>query len=276
MIVRKEKTVTRTKLKVKNSVLKKGVHYLTSDYKTRNSNRKTHSGIDMIGDKYAADYIVSIQDGVVSKTGYSKTGSGYYVYVTHGNYLSLYCHMKKDSIVVKKGQKVKKGTVLGYMGKTGNATGVHLHFAIKYNNNYFDSLPYLEGKDFVESDVKYVYNCTELNIRKGRGTKYQVLNSLPAGSQVKVLDLKSGWAKISDNSYVSSNYLTSIKPKTIYSTKKVTAEALNVRYGAGTKYKKWTTSSPLPKNTVVAIVKTGKWIKISKNKKRWVSANYVL
>lgn len=266
--------MTRTKLKVNNKVLKNGVHYLTSDYKSRNSSRKTHSGIDMIGKKYAADYIVSIADGVVSKTGYSSLGSGYYVYILHGDYMSIYCHMKKGSIQVKKGQKIIKGTVLGYMGKTGNATGVHLHFGIKYNNQFIDPLPFLEGEAFKKSNIKYVYNCTSLNVRNGRGTKNKILNDLPVGTEVEIIDVKNNWAKISNNSYVSNNYLTTAKPSKKYKSKKVTANSLNVRYGAGTKYKKWSERSPLPKNTVVAIVKDGNWVKISHKQNRWISSNF--
>ena len=59
MNARREVIVIRKKIAVKNPVLKNGVHYMTSDYKTRNSGRDSHSGIDMIGKNYAADYIIS-------------------------------------------------------------------------------------------------------------------------------------------------------------------------------------------------------------------------
>ena len=49
----------KKKLEVKNNVLKGGIHYLTSDYKTRNSNRSTHNGIDLIGEN-GIDEIVAI------------------------------------------------------------------------------------------------------------------------------------------------------------------------------------------------------------------------
>lgn len=210
MNARREVIVIRKKIAVKNPVLKNGVHYMTSDYKTRNSGRNSHSGIDMIGKNYAADYIISIDDGVVKSTGYSKKGSGYYVYVSHGDYLVIYAHMKKGSIVVKKGQRIKKGQVIGYMGTTGNSTGVHLHISIKHNNVLVDPLPFLQGKSF-DDNIRYVFNC--------------------------------------DN--------------------------LNVRYGPGTNYNLWSEKSPLPRKTVVAIVKKDKWIKISEIKNRWVSSNFI-
>lgn len=96
------------KLDVKNPVLKNKIHYMTSDYKSRNESRKTHSGIDMIGKEYASDYIISIADGIVNTVGYSSTGGGYFVEIKHGDYISLYAHMNKGSISVKKA-KIKKG-----------------------------------------------------------------------------------------------------------------------------------------------------------------------
>lgn len=263
------------KLDVKNPVLKNKIHYMTSDYKSRNENGKTHSGIDMIGKGYAPDDIIAIADGVVSEVGYSSTGSGYFVEIKHGDYISLYAHMKKGTIKVKKNQKIKKGTVIGYMGDTGNTTGVHLHLTIKYKNQIIDPLPFLQGKDFSSEEIKYVYNVTALNVRTGPGINYKVLNDLPNNTQVKVIEYKNGWAKIGSNSYVSNNYLTSKKPSKYYESMKVTADNLNVRYGPGTNYKKWNEKSPLPKNTVVAYVKKDGWVKISDVKNRWVSSNFL-
>lgn len=134
-----------TKMNVKNSVLKQGVHYLTSDYKSRNKSRPTHNGIDMIGKSYACDYIVAIADGIVSAC--SKDSSrGNYVTIKHNTGLySNYYHMKDGSVVVKKGQEISKGSKIGYMGSTGNSTGNHLHFGVYNGTSWVDPLPYLEG-----------------------------------------------------------------------------------------------------------------------------------
>ena len=127
-------------LNVKNKVLLNNVHYLTSDYKTRND-RKNHNGMDLIGKNYSADYIVSITNGRVKSTGYSDT-MGYYVYIDHGQITSNYFHMKENSIRVKTGESVKAGQIIGYMGKTGRSTGVHLHFGIQ-KKEHIDPKPYL-------------------------------------------------------------------------------------------------------------------------------------
>ena len=90
-----------------------------------------------------------------------------------------------------------------------------------------------------------------------------------------MLSLKNGWAKISENSYVANNYLTSSRPPFVYESGYVDADNLNVRYGPGTNYNLWSEKSPLPRKTVVAIVKKDKWIKISEIKNRWVSSNFI-
>ena len=135
-----------TKLNVKNNVLKQGVHYMTSDYKSRNKSRPTHNGIDMIGNYYACDYIVAIDDGKVAEC--SKDAErGNYVSIRHENgYYSNYYHMKDGSVVVKKGQQMTKGDKIGYMGSTGRSTGNHLHFGVSTGNGWLDPMPYLTGE----------------------------------------------------------------------------------------------------------------------------------
>ena len=153
--------MARVYTEVSNKVLKNGVHYLTSDYKTRNPKRsgkngtKAHKGMDFIGKDYGTDYIVAIDDGVVSATGYGSS-SGYYVKVKHNNgFISLYYHLKKGSTIVKKGDKVTKGQTLGYMGSTGNSTGNHLHFGIiNDKGTYVDPKPYLQGKEDFNNELE--------------------------------------------------------------------------------------------------------------------------
>ena len=141
----------------KNKVLENGVHYITSDYKTRNNSRPNHKGIDLVshnGKQTTTDEIVAIANGVVTISTYSSS-AGYYVQIKHDNgYTTRYLHMKKDSLKVKKGDKVTKGQVLGYMGNTGNSNGAHLHFDVNDGKNYVDPLPYLEGTKDFETDDK--------------------------------------------------------------------------------------------------------------------------
>lgn len=94
----------------------------------------THTGIDLVPNLSKKDtLIVAIADGIVtsvSKRG-KKGGTACYVRIKHDNGLySLYYHLKSNSIKVNKGDKVSKGQVIGIIGDTGLATGVHLHFQI--------------------------------------------------------------------------------------------------------------------------------------------------
>ncbi len=153
-------------LKLKNPVLKEGVHYLTSDYKTRNSKRG-HNGMDMIGKNRRTDYVIAIDKGKVITATYSPS-AGNYIEIRHDNgYISRYLHLKKGSLTVKRGDTVQKGQVLGYMGNTGNSTGAHLHFAIYTKKRTpVDPLPYLLNEknlsnvDFHNEFVK----CTQNSI----------------------------------------------------------------------------------------------------------------
>lgn len=66
-------------------------------------------------------------DGIITERGFTK-GNGNYVKIKHNStYTTGYLHMSKFSNL-KKGQRVKKGDIIGYVGKTGLATGYHLCF----------------------------------------------------------------------------------------------------------------------------------------------------
>lgn len=110
-----------------------------------------HYGLDLVS-RVGNRNLFAIDDGYVQKvvTGKnkSKTGYGNYIWVRYPRYnLSLlYAHC--DSIKKKKGDKVKKGDIVAIEGKTGAATGVHLHLGMTRigSNTYlnpekFDMLP---------------------------------------------------------------------------------------------------------------------------------------
>lgn len=140
----------------------------TSAYGVRRSykvNGKTyvdvHKGIDLVANPRNNNAkIICMGDGVVSSARlYGKTGenSGCFVRVKHANGLySLYYHLKSGTITVKSGDTVKKGQVLGIIGMTGLATGVHLHFQVDKGSSASAINPteYAYGrKEIVESKV---------------------------------------------------------------------------------------------------------------------------
>lgn len=103
-----------------------------------------HKGID-IGPKspgVSGDKIYASDGGTVTFVGTSG-GYGKLIKISHkDNYETRYAHLKSFNVV--KGAKVSKGQVIGYMGNTGNSTGVHLHFEIRKNNNCYNPENYLK------------------------------------------------------------------------------------------------------------------------------------
>lgn len=92
-----------------------------------------HNGLDLVS-KSGNRNLYAIDDGYVQKVvnnqSKAKTGYGNYIWVRYPRYdLSLlYAHC--NSIKLKKGASVKKGTIVAIEGKTGAATGVHLHLGM--------------------------------------------------------------------------------------------------------------------------------------------------
>ncbi len=111
---------------------------ITSNYAYRWG--KMHDGIDISGPGRGSP-IYSIGDGTVVEAAVVGThlrSDGTYAVIQHNNNVySLYAHM--DSLLVKVGQKVSKGDVIGTMGDTGFATGVHLHLSVSYGWPYHGS-----------------------------------------------------------------------------------------------------------------------------------------
>lgn len=101
---------------------------------------KYHNGIDISGSGWGSR-IYAANDGVVTQVvkgcpdngSYPNScGSGYgnYVVIHHGsNIYTIYAHML-NKVPVKVGQTVSRGTVVGYMGNSGQSKGTHLHFGV--------------------------------------------------------------------------------------------------------------------------------------------------
>jgi murein DD-endopeptidase MepM/ murein hydrolase activator NlpD len=81
-------------------------------------------------------------DGIVSFAGLSG-GSGKLVVIEHGfGYTTCYAHNKE--LLATVGQKVKRGTVISYVGSTGDSTGPHLHYEVWQNNVPKDPTKFLD------------------------------------------------------------------------------------------------------------------------------------
>ena len=102
---------------------------------------KMHYGIDMAAPQGTPIY--ATRSGYVSVAAFQAGGAGYYVKLNHGDgYSSIYMHM--THYIVKVGEYVTAGQVIGYVGSTGGSTGPHLHFGISYNGTYVDPKDYIK------------------------------------------------------------------------------------------------------------------------------------
>ncbi|HOZ06609.1 MAG TPA: M23 family metallopeptidase, partial [Arenimonas sp.] len=101
--------------------------------------------------RYAVDFIVPIgtpvlaaRAGVVMETiaNYGSGGQDAKIYASRANFIrilhddgsmGLYAHLQENGILVKAGQRVGLGEMIGYSGNTGFSSGPHLHFALQIN-----------------------------------------------------------------------------------------------------------------------------------------------
>ena len=98
-----------------------------------------HEGVDLAGPEGTPIY--ATRSGVVTAAKSSNAG-GNYVTINHGDgFSSSYLHLR--NYVVKRGQAVSAGQLIGYMGSTGISTGSHLHFAIYYNGRAVNPAQYV-------------------------------------------------------------------------------------------------------------------------------------
>lgn len=112
--------------------------------------RKMHTGIDFTAPRGTA--IQSTGNGTVVRVEKRRTGYGHNVIIDHGfGYKTLYGHMSR--IDVKKGQKVKKGEIIGLVGSTGSSTAPHLHYEVIHNGRKVNPIDYcLDGLSPKEYD----------------------------------------------------------------------------------------------------------------------------
>ncbi|SHJ38040.1 M23 family metallopeptidase [Aquimarina spongiae] len=89
--------------------------------------RKFHYGMDFSAATGTPVYASG--NGEVTRADANSSGYGKHIRIDHGfNYVSLYAHLSRYN--VKKGQKVKRGDVIGYVGSTGRSVAPHLHYEI--------------------------------------------------------------------------------------------------------------------------------------------------
>ncbi len=189
--------------KITNIIFNGKSHYITSKYGKRTvlntsagATNPFHYGTDYgTGGKKLAQY--AIEDGTVLSCGKTNDGA-LYVWVKYPRINKRILHYHLDSVAVKSGQKVAKGTLLGYTGKTGKATGVHLHLAVKdlTTDKYEDpekfAASYKEPSVYKNGTYKVTANL--LRVRSDPSTKhsYKRFKALTANAQEQIKKLNSG------------------------------------------------------------------------------------
>ena len=142
--------------------------------------------------------VLASEKGIVEKTDSLTKGYGKYVILTHsGNIKTIYAHL--DNILVRKGQYVEQGEIIGLSGTSGNSTGPHLHFEIIRNgfnvdpkillHNVIDPEPAPENKSEFESvhEGKCMVVGAVVNVRCHCDMSC-ILGTLVYGTQIVVGD----------------------------------------------------------------------------------------
>lgn len=103
--------------------------------------------------------VFAVADGIVAGVinefpdnepgGYS--GDANTITLKHQGYFSFYAHLKANGVIVREGQKVKKGTLIGYVGNSGMSSESHLHFCINAANGADVTIPFNFAKTTVET-----------------------------------------------------------------------------------------------------------------------------
>ncbi len=114
---------------------------ITSAYGMRrhpiNGQHSFHNGVDLISSN---PLVMCVYGGKVVEVG-EHTNLGRFVRVDHGGVFSIYGHL--SACLVEIGDFMRAGEVIGLMGQTGRATGMHLHFSLRIGTRYVDPLKFL-------------------------------------------------------------------------------------------------------------------------------------
>jgi len=115
---------------------------LTDTWGDARSNGRSHEGIDILASR--GSFIVSPTDAVVAEIGTYALGGKYVYTKTQGGERLYFAHLDDYARGLRKGKRLNRGDLIGYVGNTGNAAGgpTHLHFTI-YRNGAHNPYPRL-------------------------------------------------------------------------------------------------------------------------------------
>jgi len=101
-----------------------------------------HQGLDFSAPRNTPIYAAS--NGTITRADSRSSGYGKHIRINHGyGYQTIYAHL--DSYNVRRGQRVKKGDVIGYVGNTGRSKGFHLHYEVLKDGKRVNPVNYFYG-----------------------------------------------------------------------------------------------------------------------------------
>lgn len=155
--------------------------------------------------------LLAVNAGKVTFSG-RQGGYGKVVKIKHaGGYESLYAHQSRTR--VKRGQKVKKGQIIGYVGSTGRSTGPHLHFGMKKNGRWINPMKVLRKKSIKTSVLKKFTKYKDVKttkyknvvIKNAKENKAKLLNHLEEEGKTFVWDCNTQTSmRIEDGQYTQT------------------------------------------------------------------------
>jgi len=154
---------------------------------TRISSRFSHSRLHPVHYEYRPHYgvdyaaprgtpVFATAAGIIEKRERT-AGNGNFVLINHNNgYRTYYLHLDRFNSILKRGSKVKRGQIIGYVGNTGISTGYHLDYRIKFKNKWLNPLKMrilptkkISKELFAEFEEEIEYN---LNTVKNAGVLF--------------------------------------------------------------------------------------------------------
>ena len=104
--------------------------------------RRRHFGMDFSAVRGTPVYATG--NGIIKRADNRAAGFGKHIRVDHGfGYVSIYAHLDKYN--VKRGQKVKRGEIIGFVGNTGRSVAPHLHYEIVKDGKKINPINFYYG-----------------------------------------------------------------------------------------------------------------------------------
>ncbi len=142
----------------------KGTYYISSFFGSREDpvygGRSFHRGIDISAKSGTPVYATG--EGTVSIAERQRSGYGNMVMINHGyGYMTRYAHLK--DIAVERGQHVRRGDLVGWVGRTGKATGPHLHYEVSQKSRQVNPLNFMDFSMSIEDyrEILFAHRTAE-------------------------------------------------------------------------------------------------------------------